>query len=191
MADTGPEWENSVTKALLIIDIQNDYFPGGGSPLVGPEAAAQVAGTVLQRFRQDNQPVIHVQHVWDDPEAGYMRPGTTGVEIHSAVTPLEHETIIVKTHPNAFLETNLSEKLKEGGIDELVVMGMMTSVCIDATVRAAVDSGLSVTVVADACAAPDLTFRGRTVAAADVHAAFLAALAGHYADVITSAELVV
>ncbi len=178
-----------MTKALLIIDIQNDYFPGGASPLVGPEAAAQAAATVLQRFRDTHQPVIHVQHVWDEPDATFMRPGTTGVEINAAVTPSEGETVVVKAHPNAFRETTLGAELEKGGIDELVVMGMMTSVCVDATVRAAVDSGLSVTVVADACAAPDLTFGGRTVPGVDVQTAFLAALADHYADVVTSAEL--
>jgi nicotinamidase-related amidase len=95
----------------------------------------------------------------------------------------------MKAHPNAFRETTLGDQLRNGSIDELVVMGMMTSMCIDATVRAAADSGLSVTVVADACAAPDLTFGGRTVAGADVHTAFLAALSGNYADVVTAAEL--
>lgn len=178
-----------MSKALLIIDIQNDYFPGGSAPLVGPEAAAAVAGTVLQRFRDSQQPVIHVQHIWDDPAATFMRPGTAGVEINPAVAPLDGETVIVKAHPNAFLGTGLQERLDQGNIDELVVMGMMTSVCIDATVRAAVDSGISVTVVADACAAPDLTFGARTVTGADVHTAFLAALAGHYAEVVTAAEL--
>ncbi len=175
-------------RALLIIDIQNDYFPDGAMPLVGPEPAARAAASVLARFRQDGEPVIHVQHVWDDDEATFMRPGTPGVEIHPLVTPAAGEPVIQKAYPNSFRETGLAAVLS--GIDELVVVGMMTSMCVDATVRAANDLGYAVTVVADACAAPDLEFDGRTVAGADVHAAFLAALADSYATVLKARDLV-
>ena len=134
------------------------------------------------------EPVQHVRHVWDDEEATFMRPGTAGIEIHPLLTPLPGEDLLDKNYPNAFRETDLERSLRERGIDELVVVGMMTSMCVDATVRAAADLGFGVQVIADACAAPDLEFGGRTVAGADVHAAFLAALDDSYADVTTSAE---
>ncbi|GIL37278.1 cysteine hydrolase family protein [Phycicoccus sp. DTK01] len=178
-----------MTTALLIIDIQDDYFPGGAFPLVGPEEAAGHAADVLDRFRVAGRPVVHVQHVWDDPEADFFRPGTPGVEIHHLVAPRDGEPVVQKAFPNAFRDTDLRAKLASLGVDALVVAGMMTSLCVDATVRAAADLGFDVTVVADACAAPDLEFGGRTVAAADVHAAFLAALADSYATVTTAAEL--
>ncbi|MET3804949.1 nicotinamidase-related amidase [Nakamurella sp. UYEF19] len=178
-----------MTKALLIVDIQNDYFPGGANPLVEPETAAAAAHQVLQHFRTADLPVIHVRHEWDDPEATFMRPGTAGIDIHPSVTPDEGETVIVKAYPNSFRETGLEQELRSRSIDELVVVGMMTSMCIDATVRAAADLGFQVTVVADACAAPDLTFGDRHIAGADVHASFLAALSGNYAEVTTAAEL--
>jgi nicotinamidase-related amidase len=184
------EWKGiAVVRGLLIIDIQNDYFPGGAMPLVGPEAAADVAGALLEQFRQDGEPVIHIQHVWDEESATFMRPGTPGVEIHASVRPRPGEPVIVKAYPNSFRETSLGETLTAGGIDELVVAGMMTSMCVDATVRAANDLGYQVTVVADACAAPDLEFDGRQVPGADVHAAFLAALSDGYANVIKAKEL--
>jgi len=75
------------------------------------------------------------------------------------------------------------------GVDSVVVCGMMTSMCVDATVRAAVDLGFNASVAHDACAAPDLDFGGRTVPAADVHAAFLAALGSAYARVAPAKEL--
>lgn len=118
-----------------------------------------------------------------------MRPGTPGVEIHPAVTPAAGEPLISKAYPNAFRETSLDETLTSLGIDAVVVAGMMTSMCVDASVRAAFDLGYDVTVVADACAAPDLEFDGRAVAGPDVQTAFLAALADGYATVVKAEDL--
>jgi nicotinamidase-related amidase len=178
-----------MARGLLIIDIQNDYFPGGAMPLVGPENAVAMASAVLEQFRRDGEPVVHVQHIWDDEDATFMRPGTAGVEIHTSVAPIAGETVISKAHPNSFRETTLKPTLTSLGIDELVVAGMMTSMCVDASVRAAHDLGYQVTVVADACAAPDLEFDGRLVPGSDVHTAFLAALSDSYAKVVKAKDL--
>ncbi len=172
-----------------MIDIQRDYFPGGAYPLVEPEAAAKQARRVLDSFREDGAPVIHMKHVWDAPDATFMRPGTDGIEIHPAVAPADGELVLEKTSPNAFVETPLEEELRRRDPDELVVAGMMSSMCVDATVRAAVDLGFSPTVIHDACAAPDLEFNGVEVPGAAVHAAFMAALADGYAEVTSAAEL--
>ncbi|SDS05296.1 Nicotinamidase-related amidase [Nocardioides scoriae] len=174
---------------LLIVDVQNDYFPGGAFPLVAPDEAAQRASEVLARFRGAGLPVVHVQHVIEGPDAPFFVPGTPGVEIHELVAPAEGETVLRKAHPNAFLETGLADRLQALGTDALVVVGMQTNLCIDATVRAAADAGHTVTVVGDACAAADLEHDGRAVAGADVHAAFLGALDGNYAAVVRSADL--
>jgi nicotinamidase-related amidase len=173
-------------RALLIIDIQRDYFPGGAYPLVEPAAAASAARRILERFRDDSEPVIHLRHLWDAPEATFMRPGTDGVEIHPLVEPEGRETVIQKEMPNGFVGTDLEDRLRTDGIEELVVAGMMSSMCVDATVRAAADLGFTVTVVQDACAAPDLEFRGRTLPGDVVHDAFMAALADGYATVVDS-----
>jgi nicotinamidase-related amidase len=178
-----------MARGLLIIDIQRDYFPGGAYPLVEPEAAAETARRLLDAFRAGGEPVVHLQHIWDAPDAAFMRPGTDGVEIHSLVAPAEGEPVLEKEQPNGFLGTRLAEELAARGVDSLVVAGMMSSMCVDATVRAAVDQGLSVTVVHDACAAPNLEFRGETIAAATVHGAFMAALADGYAAVVDADSL--
>lgn len=176
-------------KTLLIIDIQNDYFPGGAHPLVGPEAAAEQASRLLGHFREAGAPVVQMQHVWDAPDAEFMRPGTAGVEIHEAVRPLPEETVLTKAMPNSFLGTGLEETLRGQDTDGIVVAGMMTSMCVDATVRAAADLGFDVTVAADACAAPDLEYGGVQVPGASVHAAFIAALGSGYATVATTEML--
>jgi nicotinamidase-related amidase len=178
-----------MSRGLLIIDIQRDYFPGGAYPLVEPEAAAEQAAAVLAAFRASGDPVLHLRHVWDADDATFMRPGTDGVEIHPAVAPSGDEPVLDKAEPNGFLGTPLDEELRTRGIDELVVAGMMSSMCVDATVRAAADKGFAVTVVQDACAAPDLEFRGTPVPGATVHAAFMAALADGYATVVDASSL--
>ena len=176
-------------RALVIVDIQNDYFPGGANPLHEPEAAASAARRVLDSFRAAGEAVMHIQHVWDAPDAPFMRPGTDGVEIHPDVAPLAGERVIQKDAPNAFLRTSLERELRERDVDGLVVCGMMTSMCVDATVRAAADLGFAVTVVHDACAAPGLAFGGLEVPAPSVSAAFLGALADGYASVVSAEEI--
>jgi nicotinamidase-related amidase len=178
-----------MARALLIIDIQRDYFPGGAYPLIEPARAAEAARRVLDAFRANDDPVIHLQHVWDEPDATFMRPGTDGVEIHPRLAPAADEPVLQKAAPNGFVGTALEEELRSRGVEELVTAGMMSSMCVDATVRAAADLGFSVTVVHDGCAAPDLRFGEVDVPGASVHAAFMAALSDGYATVVSADEL--
>ena len=177
-----------MTRALLIVDIQNDYFEGGAYPLPSAENAAAIASNLLTEVRNSGLPVVHVQHIWDAPDAEFMIPGTRGSEINAAVAPLASEPVIVKAYPNAFRETELLELLSTLEANELVVCGMMSNLCVDATVRAAVDLGFDVTVAHDACAAADLAFDGVEVPAESVHAAFMAGLTD-YGDVLASADI--
>ena len=177
-----------MARALLIIDIQRDYFPGGANPLVEPERAAQRARRLLDAFREKGEPVVHLQHVWAAPEATFMRPGTDGVRIHSLVEPAEGEPVLEKAAPNGFVGTSLERELRAAEVDSVVVAGMMSSMCVDATVRAAADLGFAMTVVHDACAAPDLSFGGKAIDGATVHAAFMAALADGYGTVVETSE---
>jgi nicotinamidase-related amidase len=178
-----------MTRALLIVDIQNDYFPGGRNPLEGPDRAAAKARELLDAFRASGEPLVHIQHAWDEPDAAYLKPGTAGFEINEAVRPAEGETVIRKANPNSFLDTPLETHLRDQGVDSVVVCGMMTSMCVDATVRAAADLGFATTVVHDACTTMPLEFGGRSVPAADVHAAFIAAMGDGYAEVVSAADV--
>jgi nicotinamidase-related amidase len=179
-----------MSRALVIVDIQNDYFPGGAHPLVAPEAAAANAQQLLEAFRRSGEPLFHVQHIWDAPDAAFMRPGTPGVEIHDSVVPAAGEPVIQKANPNSFLDTPLEAELRARGVEHVVVCGMMTSMCVDATVRAAVDLGFEATVAHDACATCDLEFAGETIPARQVHGAFVAALGDGYAALAQTADLV-
>lgn len=172
-----------MSTALLVIDIQNDYFPGGAMELAGSVEAAARAGKLIEAFRGKPLPVIHVQHIATRPGASFFVPGTTGVEIHPSVAPRGGETIIRKNFPNSFRDTPLLQHLRDNQITRLVVAGMMTHMCIDSTVRAAGDLGFECVLAHDACATRALSFGGTTVPAATVHAAFLAALNGLFARV--------
>ena len=164
-------------RVLLIIDMQNDYFPGGRWPLEGMDAAAANAARLLAGFRAAGEPVVHVRHESLREPAPFFEKGTPGAEINAAVKPGGGEAVIVKNYPNSFRGTGLDEVIRELRAKEVVVAGAMSHMCIDATVRAAADLGWPVVVAHDACATRALIFEGREVAAADVQAALMAALA--------------
>lgn len=177
-------------KALLIIDVQNDYFDGGNHPLVNAAEAGKHAKQVLQTARKQNIPVVHIQHLANEG-AGFFLPDTHGAAIHTCVSPAPDEKVIVKNYPNSFRETTLLQHLQENGITSLVICGMMTDVCVDATVRAAMDLGFTTIVIGDACATRNRELYGKTIKAEEIHNAYLAgmtALDGLYAHVITTAE---
>ena len=174
--------------ALLLIDIQKDYFPGGKFPLVEPEKAAQKAYMLLQCFREHGGKHVHIQHISIKPDATFFIRGDVGSDIHDAVAHFEGEPIVYKHYPNSFRETNLLEMLKEWGIERVVVTGMMTHMCVDATVRAAADFGFQDILAEDACATRDLQYGDSVIPAEHVHKAFLAALKS-YGRVMKSEEL--
>ncbi len=175
--------------ALIVIDIQNDYFPGGAMELEGADAAGAKAGEAIARFRKEGKPVIHVRHLSVRPGSTFFLPNTKGAEIHAAVKPTGGETVIEKNFPNSFRNTNLKDVLEKQGIKNLVVAGMMTHMCVDASVRHAADLGYKITLLGDACATRTQAYGGEKVPARQVHAAFLAALNGFYAKVVNTHEL--
>ncbi|HEY2982360.1 MAG TPA: cysteine hydrolase family protein [Anaerolineales bacterium] len=174
--------------ALLVIDIQNDYFPGGKYALVGPLAAAQRAYILLQCFRESGWPHVHIQHIAQEPDATFFLPGERGTDIHDSAAHFEGEPIVYKHEPNAFLNTDLLTLLQGWGVERVVVAGMMTHMCVDATARAAADLGFEVIVAADACATRDLVYDGTVVPADAVQKAFLAALTS-YGQVLPSDQV--
>jgi nicotinamidase-related amidase len=170
--------------ALILVDIQNDYFSGGRNPLVGSEDAAEVARQALDKSRERQETIIHVQHTSLRPNATFFLPGTPGAEIHPLVAPRPDELVVQKHFPNSFRETTLLEELRRRNISQLTFCGMMTHMCIDTTVRAACDLGFACTVIGAATATKDLTHGSITVPAAHVQAAYLAGLNGLFAKVI-------
>lgn len=178
-----------MTQALLLIDIQNDYFPGGTMELVGSPQSGTQARKLLDAFRQKSLPVIHIQHLSTRPGATFFLPDTAGVRIHETVAPVPGEAVFQKNFPNSFRETPLLDHLRKLEVTGLVIAGMMTQMCIDTSTRAAADLGFQCVLAHDACATKDLSFGGATVSAANVQTAFLAALNGLFARVLSVEEI--
>jgi nicotinamidase-related amidase len=163
-----------VKTALLIVDIQNFYFPGDGPGLFHAEEASLAAKEVLGIFRDQKQLVVHVRHL-----------SKKGFEIHPNVAPADGEKVITKQEVNSFQKTELLEYLRSKAINRLVIIGMQTQMCLEAATRAAHDFGFECIVVQDACATRDLKFGDKMVKAEDVQTAVLATLTdGRYAKVV-------
>jgi nicotinamidase-related amidase len=178
-----------MTQALVLIDLQNDYFPGGTMELVGADRAVDSAAALLDAFRAKRLPIVHIQHIATRPGATFFRPGTPGAEIHPSVRPEAGEAHVVKHFPNGFRETALLETLRAAGATKLTFAGMMTHMCVDTTVRAAADLGFSCALAADGCATRALQFGGQSVDAEQVQLAYLAGLQGSFADVRPARDL--
>jgi nicotinamidase-related amidase len=175
-------------SALILVDIQNDYFPGGKWPLVGADTAADNAARVLKATREAGDLVVHIRHEFTSDDAPFFTPGSAGANLHSKVVNLPDETVMLKHFPNSFRETGLEQLLDQHGIEDVTVVGSMSHMCIDATTRAAADLGYKVKVVHDACATKDLEFNGTLIPAAQAHAAYMAALGFAYAEVVSTQD---
>jgi nicotinamidase-related amidase len=173
-------------RAIVVVDFQNEYLSTGKLPLVGIEPALANAARIIAAARAKGERVIHVRHEFAVPDAPVFVPGTDGVQIIPTVAPVEGEPVVVKNYPNSFRDTGLKQTLDEQGVVELVVIGAMSHMCVEATSHAAADFGYTVTVVHDACATMDLEFGGTVVPAAHVHATAMAALAFAYAAITTT-----
>lgn len=178
-----------IKTALVLVDIQNDYFPGGSNELHKSREAAARARSALETFRTGKLPVIHVRHISLQSGATFFLPGTEGAEIYAEVAPAAGEPVAIKHKPDSFLETELDGLLSAAGAECLVICGMMSHMCIDTTVRSAKARGYEVVVLHDACATKALRWEGKEIPAETVHAAFMSALSSTFAEVVASERL--
>lgn len=167
---------NNKMIALLLIDIQDFYFPGGKSELVDPQPAADNAALLLKYFREKGMPVIHIKH-----------ESKTQSDIQKTVLPIESEKIFTKKEVSSFNGTGLDEYLKSLGVKELVICGMQTHMCVEGAVRAGYDLGYKITLVHDACATRDLKWGEEVIPAKMVHLSTLATLK-NYAKIVGTKE---
>ena len=165
--------------ALLIVDVQEFYFPGGRMQLENPELAGMNAGLLLDHFRNSEMLVYHVRHNFEP-----------GGDIHPYVKPLGDEPVISKDQVNAFVGTGLLEMMQKDSVEQLVICGMQTHMCVEAAVRAAHDYGFTCLLASDACATRALQFEEHIIPAKNVHYSTLNTLQGSYARVITTDAII-
>ena len=177
-------------KALLLIDIQNDYFKGGRFELNHADETAQNAKRALDYFRNKGLPVFHVQHINARPDAPFFSADTEGVNINSLVSPFPGETVVIKNTPDSFLNTDLLPLLKQLGTEQLVICGMMSHMCVDTTVRSAKRLGFEIELLSDACTTRDLFWENAPIPAEVVHSVFMAALQNTFAAVKSTTDFI-
>jgi nicotinamidase-related amidase len=178
-------------SALVVIDAQQEYFAPVGK-VVLPEGPAAIKGVAraLEWARGAQVPVIHVVHESSRPNAAIFAPGSAALEVHPDAAPHAGEPILKKNLPGSFTGTALEETLRKHGVERVVIAGFMTQMCVDTTARQAAHLGFSVTVLADASAAKDVSGPDGSVIPADVvHRTHLGSLSGFLADIRTTGDL--
>ena len=162
--------------ALVLVDLQNDYFPGGRFELATPIESTKKAKEILSHFRAKQLPVIHIQHIFEDESAPFFAPHTTGIEIENSVAPIKGEPVIVKHQIDSFIDTALEQTLVELGIDKLVIVGAMAQACVQTICRSAVNKGYQCEVIEDGVAAPALEYGEHNFSGAEIIAANMLSL---------------
>jgi len=169
-------------SALILIDIQNTYRHGV-MQLTHVEPAILQAQLLLNKARDLNIPVIHIQH-----DAGVGSPYDINAEIGAIadeVAPIKGEKVIVKNYPNAFIQTTLDAELKALGIQNIVLAGFMTHMCVNSTAHGGFNLGYAPTVIASATATrPLLSANNRVLSADEVQFGALASTRDMYAVVL-------
>ena len=184
LSGLSPSPASLAESALILIDCQNTYTTGV-MELDGVQPALDEAATLLERARVAGVPIIHIQH-----DSGPGSPYDVRIEIGAIVdrvAPRDGEPVVVKNYPNSFVQTDLDQLLKERAVNNLVLAGFMTHMCVNSTARGAFNLGYAPTVVAAATATRPLPALGAEVAAAAMQSASLAAMADLFAVVVPDA----
>ena len=176
-------------KALIVIDLQNDYFPGGKMQLDNTQEVLENTNKLIKYAREQEYKIYFIQHIAKKEDAPFFVRNTQGVKLYNKLD-LQNDLVIIKNYPNSFRETNLHEELLKHNIQDLLICGAMTHMCIDTTTRAAFDLGYKCTLVSDCCATKELKFQEKTIKSEDVQNSCLAALNGTFCDIFDTKELI-
>jgi len=144
--------------ALLVIDLQNDYFPGGHYPLWQAEETLQKVQAAMTKAQQQGMPIIFIQHVAKAEKgiAPFFNEGTKGVEVHSALTDLlDSSHLVIKHYADSFEQTNLQSLLSDLHVESILLCGMMTQNCVTHTALSKAAEPYQVSVIAEACTTVD------------------------------------
>lgn len=174
--------------ALIVIDVQQGFLDPRWGQRNNPSAEENVA-VLLGAWRAARRPLIHVRHASASPD-GAFRAGTPGFAFQPRAQPLDGEPVLTKSINSGFIGTDLERRLREGGIDTVVLCGLTTDHCVSTTARMAGNLGFDTIVAGDACATHERTGPdGRHFTAEEMHAAALASLHGEFARIVSTADL--
>lgn len=141
-------------NALVVIDIQNDYFPGGAFTLENADAACQAAVDIIEQAKRDGWLVVGIEHN-SPPGAPALVAGTEGAKTHPAIAAaLGDAPVVTKRQADSFFETNLEQLLRDAGVTDVYLTGMMTQNCVTHTALSPQAQGMKIHILANGCAAP-------------------------------------
>lgn len=162
-----------MSRALLVIDVQNEYFTGA-LPITHPAGHLEQILKAIEAAA-GKVPTVVIQHHFPQPEMPFFQKGTPGWELHSEIKARPHDLLIEKTMPGSFTNTTLEDWLKENGISTVTIAGYMTHMCCDTTARQAVHRGFTVEFLKDATGTLDLSNEAGEVTAEELHRSILCA----------------
>jgi nicotinamidase-related amidase len=175
------------TRALIVIDVQNEYFDGK-LPISDPPTSTSLPNITraMDAATAAGIPVIVVQHVDDDPAGGIFVRGTSEQQLHPEIAARPRDHLVEKKLPGSFTDTNLQELLESEGVDTVAIAGYMTHMCVDTTSRQAAHLGLGVEVLSDATGTLSLENVGGRATGEELHRATLVAQGQFLADVVST-----
>ena len=177
-------------RALLVIDVQNEYFPGGALPVTHPEGSLGKITEAMDGAAEAGVPIVVIQHGTDDQGAKAFVRGTRGWRLKGEVEVRKRATVIEKTLPGSFTGTNLEAWLRENGVDTIVITGYMSQMCCDTTARQAVHLGFGVEFLGDATGTLDQANSAGRVSAEELHRAILVTQQSRFSKVLATADWV-
>ena len=174
--------------ALIAIDVQRGFDGAGWGRRNNPDMEAN-GRALIAAWRAGGRPLIHTRHDSTTPGSP-LAPGQTGNDFKAGFEPVSGELVVPKTVNSAFIGTDLESRLRRAGINQLVLFGIATDMCVSTTARMAANLGFEVLVVADACHTWNQGGHdGRWIEAELIHRANLATLNTEFARVVTTANL--
>lgn len=179
-----------MTTALLVIDVQMALAAedAAGAERSCPEAETNIA-SLLERFRNSGQPVIHIHHHGTDANDPF-HPDAPGSAVQPVAAPAGEEPVIIKTGSSGFMGTSLNQVLQDAGVGQVVLCGATANHCVESTTRSAADLGFDPIYAADAVWTYGLTGPdGATHSAEQVHSVSMATLDGEIARVMPTREI--
>jgi nicotinamidase-related amidase len=174
-------------RALLVIDVQNEYITGK-LPISYPADSFSNILKVVDTANGKNIPVILIQHTSPAENATIFKKGSNEWHIHPDLLNKKHYRVVEKNLPGSFTDTDLESVLKDLDIDTVTIAGFMTQMCCDTTARQAMHMGYSVEFLSDATGTLQLSNSAGTISAEDLHKAILVTQAARFSKVLSSDE---
>jgi len=174
-------------RALLVIDVQNEYFTGL-MPVTYPQNSMPNIMSVIKTAKEVQIPIVMVQHTATAENAKAFVKGTFGWELHDSIKDMNVSHYVEKTLPSSFVGTDLEDWLRKNSIDTVVISGYMTQNCCDATARYACHLGFNVEFLSDATATLAFENKAGKVTAEELHRAILVAQQFRFSDVMSTKE---